>query len=1087
MSRLLLSVLEWPRATLALCALVTLVLGLGALRLELRTDGQMLMPEGHPVVERGRQDELRFRDPRELLLVVDSTAAETSLSSPQGFRFLRSLHARLQRLDVLRPTGLVSIASLPRLVRGGGGVTLGTYLDAIPDHEAGFAALLASLRQHPASDGLLLSRDGRRALFSLPVSERVSVQEAVSSLERFCAEAADARFALILGGPLVAETTLGEKVLRDLALLVPLMLAVMVLLLYAMLRSPAGVMIPMLEMLIVLIWTFGAMGWFGAPIALVTTILPVVLMAMCISDEIHLLERLTAHGQEPDMRQRLRLAMAEVARPIVLTSLTTAAGFLSFTSASIVPLREFGFFAAFGILAAMLLTFTLIPALIVVLPRQSLSSPRGRGLVGRGLMAFGSWAARAPGSCFALGMLAFLMALPGLQGLRVSDSWVGNFDPQSSIVSSERAINESFWGSYRLDVVLDASPGFFMRPQGVALSEAIRELALQAPHVGGVESYLIPLQQIARSLDVAAPLSRLPADQLWDVFALAEMSESRATLNRLMTGRGATLRIRLYVKSPDYARARELERHLDERLTALLTPLGVEVHYSGDLPLASALVEAIVYNQLRSIAWAVVIVALLLVAFSRRLSSLWALAPVLASSGGLFGLMGSTGIELGIATSMFASLAIGVGVDFGIHFMHRFELERGAGLSNEAATRATFAKVGRALFWNTATLSAGFLVLVASSLKPNHTLGLLLAAATLFCLMSSFLFLPFLLRGRARKRPAAAAMLTLPILTLLLDADPLGAQDFDCSAPRSDLRATQLMAGLEAIVRGVPRISRMHISTEYPEGSRLAAVFERAPIPKTLWGVVNGDSARTRMLFVFSGPGRMAGTGLLLEDFANPSRKDGTWFYLRAFENFSKLEGAVERSMIPGTALTYEDARGYVDITKYRFRSLVGTGGEPTGRRRILACPTNASVAERLGYSALVVEVDPQRQIVAGIEYRGPGGGLLKSYRLKQSTQLDGRTFPAQVLLEHHVDGYRNHIQYEYWMPRQALSPSLFRASVDQETFLARLQKLLDENGLTHRIASELDEADQRVRVYEERMRQIEEERSRGNESKVAR
>ena len=1075
MSQLLPFVLEWPRTTLASCAVVTLALGLGVLQLELRTDGQMLMPEGHPVVERSRQDELRFRDPRELLLLVDGTAAETSLSSPQGFQFLRTLHSRLQQLDVLRPTGLISIASLPRLEPGGGGMTLGTYLDAIPDDEASFAELLASLHQHPASDGQLLSRDGRRALFSLPVSESVSVPEAVSSLERFCTEAADPRFALILGGPLVAETTLGEKVLRDLALLVPLMLAVIVLLLFVMLRSPGGVMIPMLETLVVLIWTFGAMGWYGAPIALVTTILPVVLMAMCISDEIHLLERLTSHWQEPDMHQRLRLAMAEVARPLVLTSLTTAAGFISFSSASIAPLREFGFFAAFGILAAMLLTFTLIPALIVLLPPHSLSSPRGRGLVGSSLAAFGSWAARAPGSCFALGMLAFVLCLPGLQGLRVSDSWVANFDPRADIVRSAQAINESFWGSYRLDVVLDASPGFFLRPQGVALSEEIRELALQAPHVGGVESYRIPLQQIARSLDVATPLSRLPADQLWDVFTLAEMSESRATLDRLMTGQGSTLRIRLYVKSPDYTRARELERYLDERLAALLTPLGVEVHYSGDLPMASALVEAIVNNQLRSIAWAIATVAALLLVFSRSLSALCAVAPVLATIGGLFGLMGATGIELGIATSMFASLAVGVGVDFGIHFMHRFELERRAGLTEEEATRATFAKAGKALFWNAATLSAGFLVLIASSLKPNHNLGLLLAAATFLCCAWTFLLLPFLLRCRIRVRPVVAAMLALPMLALLLAPSPVWAQDFDCNTTGSDARTTQMMAGLEAIVRGVPRITRMHVSTEYPEGSRLAAVFERAPEPKTVWGVVSSGRGRAHMLFVFSGPGRMAGTSLLLEDFVDPSRQDGTWFYLRAFGNFSKLEGAVERSMIPGTALTYEDARGYVDISKYRFRPLDRAGdGSSRPLRRVLACPTSASMAERLGYSALVVEVDPQRQIVSGIEYRGPGGGLLKSYRLMQSTQLEGHGFPGEVLLDHHVDGYRNHIRYEYWIPKQVPSPAFFRASVDQETFLARLQKLLDENGLAHRITSELDRAEERVRSYEERMRQNE-------------
>ena len=98
----------------------------------------------------------------------------------------------------------------------------------------------------------------------------------------------------MIGGPLVAETMLGEKVLRDLAVLVPAMLVAIAALLYSMLRAVGGVMIPMIETLIVLVWTFGAMGWLGAPIALVTTILPVVLMAMCITDEIHLLERVGA-------------------------------------------------------------------------------------------------------------------------------------------------------------------------------------------------------------------------------------------------------------------------------------------------------------------------------------------------------------------------------------------------------------------------------------------------------------------------------------------------------------------------------------------------------------------------------------------------------------------------------------------------------------------------------------------------------------------------------------------------------------------------------------------------------------------------
>ena len=1052
--------LDRPRATVLVLVGVTLLLGAGAHQLELRTDGATLHPSGDPVVEQSALDRLRFRDPRALLLLVEAREGAT-LASPHGFRFLRDLHTELRRIDGLRPGGILSLAGLPRLARTAGGISVGTHLDRIPDDDAGFAALLAEVRARPLTDGLLLARDGSRALFSLPLSEGVTTAAAVRTLERFCSAGATPEFELLLGGPLVAETTLGTRVLLDLAVLVPLMLGVVVALLYAMLRTPGGVMIPMLATLVALVWTFGAMGWAGAPIALVTTILPVVLMAMCITDEIHLLERLAGRWDEPTMRARLEAALGDVGRPIVLTSLTTALGFLSFTTASISPLREFGLFAAFGILAAMLLTFTLVPALIVLLPEAWLA-PR-RGLGARGLEAYARLAARRPGVGFALGAVALLAMLPGLPRLRVDDSWVENFDPDSALVRAERAINESFWGSYRFDVVFEGAPGAFRDPDGVALLEAFREVASSAPHVGGVETHVLPLGEIASSFGAQGPISALPAPQLWDLFTVAEMSEGRAALEALLTARGDAARARLYVKSPDHGRAQELARAIDTALLALLPASGVRAHASGDLPVASALVESIVRNQLRSIGWALLTVAIVLVLFSRQMQALWAMVPVVAATLGLFGFMGLAGIELGIATSMFASLTVGVGVDFGIHFVHRFARERAEGLDAPQAIRVTIEKAGRALFWNAAALAAGFSVLSASSLKPNHALGLLLAAAMVACYAGSLLLLPYLLRLGSRSLGAAVAFAALVLAPTAL------AQDPSCDGP-PDPRATRLMERIERRVRAVPRILRMHIETEYTEGGRLAEVFEERPEPRTIWGVVNGDPEDTWMLFVFSGPGRMAGTTLLIRDVAGSSADDAMWLYLRAFDHFEKLQSGSERVVVPGTALTYEDARGYVAVEKYRFRRPNGSASA------ILACPRTPALAEALGYSALLVELDPRQEWVRRIEYRGLGGGALKHYTVREPVARAGHLFPASARLDALLDGFRNEIAIEYWDLETPLAPGFFRPDPESGSFRDRLRRLLDESGLAERIDAELAEADARVRAYEERARVREQE-----------
>ena len=127
------------------------------------------------------------------------------------------------------------------------------------------------------------------------------------------------------------------------------------------------------------------------------------------------------------------------------------------------------------------------------------------------------------------------------------------------------------------------------------------------------------------------------------------------------------------------------------------------------------------------------------------------MAPLAAALPVLLGTMGYLGVSLGIATSMFSALALGVGVDFAVHFQHAYERSRARGLGHMESVDETLRTSGRAIRWNAAVLGLGFLVLTASSLKPNHSLGLLLAAAIATCYAMTLLLLPALL-DRARGR-----------------------------------------------------------------------------------------------------------------------------------------------------------------------------------------------------------------------------------------------------------------------------------------------------------------------------------------------
>ncbi len=752
--------LRRPLLVLGLLTLGTALATLGLFRLELRTDGAAIYPSDDPVVLQSQADRERFQEPEQVILLVTSRPGGPLVQSPEGLRFLLSSHREIQALPDVAMAGVRSLAlRMARPKIDGGPLQLRPVVESpVPGDPAAFAALVTEIDRSMMVRELFLSRDGRSAAIYVHLRAGAGRQDLIRGLETWIESRSRSPFRLRLTGPAVAEAELGNAVLRDLQRLVPLMIAAVALLLWLSLRTIGGVLIPLLEVLATLVCTLGIMGWTGVPVTLVTTILPVLLMALSITDEIHLLERVRQRLAEETGAERERLiraaagAYADLARPLYLSSLTTAAGFLSFGSASILPLRQFGIFAAAGLVIAMIFTFTLVPALIALLP-ESWIVRRGKPDE-KAPAALPAWerlvARRSRGAALA-GLAVAVLAVPGLFLLKVQDSWVDNFDPRSDLVTAERDFNHAFWGSYRFDVVLEGSHLFFQTPRGLALLEDFHRQARTAPHVGGILSPLPPLELIAdTALRHRGPLSQAGPETAYKAVAMLEAAQFWLDLRQVLTYDHDAVRARLFVRNADFERGRELRGWLAERLPALSSRYGVRAHLSGDVPLGLEVVGAIVRNQLQSIGWTMAQIALLLLLVLRsvRLTAT-ALAPVLAAALIMFAVLGYGGIPLGIATSMFAAVNLGAGVDFALHFVHAYRRERREGgeeTSHAEAVLATLRTGGRGLLWNALVLAFGFSVLTVSAIKPNASLGLLLALAMLVSYGTTLIFLPELLR-----------------------------------------------------------------------------------------------------------------------------------------------------------------------------------------------------------------------------------------------------------------------------------------------------------------------------------------------------
>ena len=750
---------RWVTAHAALVAVLVLVVTCGllsrlaTLKVEVNPDSQL--PQDHPYIQALARLHEVFGEKN--LVFIGLFPKDGDIYTP---RFLAKLARITERIGAL--PGLVqrtySSLALPKAVdirATAEGMAVHPFLDPLPKTEGEARALRARVDANPEYLGTIVARDGSAAAiiadfeFRAPLSGYPEVQQAVNdALE----QEDDGTFSAHLSGPAIYVAWLARYSARMFWFL-PLALVVIGLVHYEAFRTLQAMFLPLLTALLAMLWSLGLLGLLGVALDPFNVTTPILILAVAAGHAVQMLKRFYEEfAADPDQRRAVERALVKVGPVMIVASGIAALSFLSLLTFETTAIRNFGLFTALGILSALAIEMTLIPALRCLLPvptvheRAREGSHRGFDPLIRALCRLTRGAAWA----WVLSAAAVIAIAAAWAGSRVvvDSSFRQQFLPGSQVRRDDHALNAAFGGTSTLVLLIEGEhEGAIEEPEVLRAIGSLQTWFAQQPAVGKTLSFVDFIERMNAAMNGDDPAAvRVPARRnlVSQYLLLYSMSGSVEDFDSLIDPSHRICALRVFLKEDSTRFANELIARLRARLQGAF-PAGIHVSISGSLASSEAMNEVMVRGKMLNI---VQVATIILIVASLTLRSLMGgvlvAVPLALAVVTNFAVMGVFGIPLDIGTSTISAMAVGIGADYAVYFLFRLREELLLGGSLADALERSLETSGKAILFVSSAIAVGYLTLSFSGFGYHIRLGTLVALAMAVSSIASLTVLPAL-------------------------------------------------------------------------------------------------------------------------------------------------------------------------------------------------------------------------------------------------------------------------------------------------------------------------------------------------------
>lgn len=565
-----------------------------------------------------------------------------------------------------------------------------------------------------------------------------------------------------LAGRPVIEVTSGLQAINDMRIMIPMLLAAIALTLFLIFRTTRGVVLPLFVMAAAIVWTMGAMALFNVPLYTISTMLPVILVAVSIGDSVHLLSQYYDHVVQDPHRPGSEIisgVMQHLSAPLITTSVTTAVGFLSLAFAEMPPFIVFGLFTVLGILISWFLSVTVIPASLVLLrPKVSGYLTKRRAMrvyneqtrLTKILVNSGRLLYERKHLAFFILLGVVVIAANGASRLYVDSSWMSDFRHDSEVVKANKILNNEFDGTIFMNVVVEGDKkDIFKSPELLRHVESLQNYVDKLQYVGGSRSIVDYIKSMNKTLhadDDKFDVIPGSAAQIAEYLYLFSVSGRPQQLDEMVDYAYKQGLITFSIKTDHTQALKEIIDKTRAFADREFSGQHVKINFAGSANNSYVWADLLIESQTLSIVLSKIAILLIAILMFRSIQyGVIAVIPLVFSTLLIAGLAGYFDIPLDVSTALAAGVAIGVGVDYAVHFIFRYREELAIHGDKLPAIQATMRTVGRTIVFNALIVIVGFSVLLISQFPPHIKLGYFVVSYMLVSCLAALVILPILL------------------------------------------------------------------------------------------------------------------------------------------------------------------------------------------------------------------------------------------------------------------------------------------------------------------------------------------------------